>query len=121
MLTLVTISEVGDPHVSAGTKAGEAQADPSDISSFQAALSKHDETSDAWSAGVFELVGTAAKGFREDRQHVDAAWKTAVDTLDPWEMGKAVVAMSEYNHATQLATKLLNHATQSIDQLARGS
>jgi hypothetical protein len=121
MLSLMTISRVADPQVPVGAKAAETQADSSDIASFQAALSKHDETPDASNAGVFELVGTAAKGFREDRQHVDAAWKTAVDTLDPWDMGKAAVAMSEYNHATQLATKLLNHATQSIDQLTRGS
>jgi len=121
MPSIASISQVGDVQGLAVTQPRSMPEDRSAVRVFEAALRGGGETSETSSSDLFELVGTTAKGLREDREHVDAAFKTAIDTLDPWEMGKAAIAMSEYNHATQLATKLLNHATQSIDQLSRGS
>jgi hypothetical protein len=121
MSFISAISQVEDLQVLPDAGSVGRPSDPSATTSFQAALRNNDATPETPSGGIFEIVGTAAKGLREDRQHVDAAFKTAVDTLDPWAMGKAAEAMSEYSHATQLATKLLNHATQSIEQLTRGS
>lgn len=121
MPSVISISPVGDSHSAPHARPDDARANPSDITSFQAALSGNDGAADEWSTGVFDMVGAAASGLRKARDRVDAGFNNAVDTLDPWEMAKAVQAMSEYNHATQLATKLLNHAAQSVDQLTRGS
>lgn len=100
-----------------GTDALAAPA--ADVALFQSLLAAPKGDSQTLGGRLLTGLRESAERLEHRSLEFDQSVRRAQQSLDPVDMMKTAHLLADYNHETMLTAKVINKATQSLDQLSK--
>lgn len=118
-LTISTVPGVGETAAPTDVFARPPAPSPEDVALFQSLRAPADGQADTLGARLLGGIKQASEHLQQRSNEFERSVRSAQRSLDPVEMLKTAHLLANYNQETMVTAKVVNKATQSLDQLSK--